>query len=195
MRRRSLVRDSAGVSAVEFGLTAPILFLVIFATLELGQAFYVRTVLFGAMNQAARSSSLESGQTSQSTIDGIITRLIHDVMPKSTLTFTRKNYSSFSDVGRPEDFTDTNKNNMYDPTECFADANGNTVWDADVGSTGLGSANDVVLYTVTVKYDQVFGFGKVLGLNAKQTISANTFLRNQPYATQSTRVTTTVCPT
>jgi len=53
----------------------------------------------------------------------------------------------------------------------------------------------VVLYSVTVKYDPVFGFAKLLGLNPKQTISANTFLRNQPFATQTTRVTTTVCPT
>jgi Flp pilus assembly protein TadG len=192
--RRSLFRDVTGVSAVEFGLTAPILFMVIFGTFELAQAFYVRTILFGAMNQAARSSSLQSGQTSQATIDGIITTMIHDAMPKATLTFARKNYSSFSDVGRPEDFTDSNNNDVYDPTECFADANGNKIWDADVGATGLGSANDVVLYTVTVKYDQIFGFAKLLGLNASQTISANTFLRNQPFATQSTRTTVNVCP-
>ena len=107
---RRLLCDRRGVSAVEFGLTAPILFLVVFGTLQIAQAYYVKTVLNGAVNSAARKSSLQSGQTGSTSLDSLVSKMIKYVMPTANVTFTRKNYSEFSAVGMPEDFTDTNKN-------------------------------------------------------------------------------------
>lgn len=192
--RRLWARDICGVSAVEFGMTAPILFLVVFGTLQVAQAYYVRTVLTGSINAAARKSTLESGQTNATTLDTLVSDSIKYVMPSASVTFTRKNYADFSNVGMPEDFTDTNRNGRYDPTECFVDMNGNGAWDADKGATGLGGANDVVVYTVTVSYKQWFGFAKMVGLPEYQTIPQTTILKNQPFATQSTRTGTSVCP-
>lgn len=189
-----LLRDKRGVSAVEFGMTAPILFIVVFGTLQQAQSYYCYTVLNGAVNAAARKSSLQSGQTSATTLDTLVTQMIKYVMPQASVTFTRKNYSDFTSVGQPEDFTDTNKNGKYDSTECFVDMNGNGVWDADMGKSGLGGANDVVVYTVTVSYTQFFGFAKMFGLPATQTMHSTTILKNQPFATQSTRTGTSVCP-
>ena len=94
----------------------------------------------------------------------------------------------------PEDFTDTNHNGRYDATECFVDMNGNSIWDADMGKSGLGGANDVVVYTVNVSFTRMFGFGKVFGLPSSQLIHATTILKNQPFATQSSRTGTSVCP-
>lgn len=193
-RQRSLLRDKRGVSAVEFGLTAPILFLVVFGSLQVAQGYYVRTVLTGSINAAARKSSLQSGQTNSTALDTLVATSIKYVMPTSSVTFTRKNYAEFSKVGTPEDFTDTNNNGKYDSTECFVDMNGNNVWDADMGSTGLGGANDIVVYTVTVSYKQWFGFAKMFGLPEYQTIPQTTILKNQPFATQATRTGTSVCP-
>jgi Flp pilus assembly protein TadG len=193
-RPRSLLRDRRGVSAVEFGMTAPILFLVVFGTLQAAQAYYVRTVLTGSINSAARKSSLQTGPTNASTLDGLVSTAIKYVMPTASVTFTRKNYANFTSVGTPEDFTDTNKNGKYDSTECFVDMNGNKVWDADMGQTGLGGANDIVVYTVTVSYQQWFGFAKYFGLPQYQTIPQTTILMNQPYATQTTRTGVSICP-
>ena len=193
-RRFSLLRDRRGVSAVEFGITAPILFLVVFGTLQVAQAYYVRTVLTGSINAAARKSSLQSGQTNSTTLDTLVSNSIKYVMPTANVTFTRKNYAEFSAVGTPEDFTDTNKNGKYDSTECFVDMNGNSTWDSDMGSTGLGGANDVVVYTVSVSYKQWFGFAKMFGLPEYQTIPQTTILKNQPFATQSTRTGVSKCP-
>lgn len=109
-----LTRDSRGVSAVEFGMTAPILFLVVFGSLQVAQGYYVRTVLTGSINAAARKSSLQSGQTNQTTLDTLVSNSIKYVMPTANITFTRKNYANFTSVGTPEDFTDTNKNGIYD---------------------------------------------------------------------------------
>lgn len=192
--RTALLRDRRGTSAVEFALTSPILFLVIAGTLDMAQGYYVNTVLQGAVNAAARKSSLQSGQTSTATLDTLVSGMIKYVMPKASVTFIRKNYSEFSGVGMPEDFTDTNKNGKYDVTECFVDMNGNALWDSDMGKTGLGGANDIVAYTVTVNYKRMFGFGSYLGLPANQTIRGTTILKNQPFATQSTRTGTSVCP-
>lgn len=194
LRLLRLVRDRAGAAAVEFAMATPILMVIVAGTLEMAQAFYVRTVLQGAINAAARNSSLESSQSGTSTIDNKVITSIQHVMPNAQVTTTRRNYAEFSDVGRPEDFTDTNRNGSWDTTECFTDMNGNNTWDADLGRSGLGGANDVVQYTVSVTYDHWFGFASALGLSATQTMSARTLLRNQPFATQSTRTGNLVCP-
>lgn len=194
MRSSMLLRDRRGVSAVEFGLTAPILFLVVFGTLQVAQGYYVRTVLTGSINAAARKSTLQTGPSNASTLDTLVSNSIKYVMPTANITFTRKNYADFTSVGTPEDFTDTNKNGVYDSTECFVDMNGNGVWDADMGKSGLGGANDIVVYTVSVSYKQWFGFAKMFGLPEYQTIPQTTILKNQPFATQATRTGTSICP-
>jgi Flp pilus assembly protein TadG len=191
---RCLLRDRSGVSALEFGMTAPILLIVVMGTLEMSHGFYVATVLQGSVNSAARKSSLQTGQTSSTALDALVTQMVKYVAPAANVTFVRKNYTNFSNVGTPEDFTDTNKNGKYDATECFVDMNANGVWDADMGVTGLGGANDAVAYTVTVTYKQLFGFGTFLGLPANQTMHVTTILKNQPFATQSTRTGTQICP-
>ncbi|MFM9936339.1 MAG: TadE/TadG family type IV pilus assembly protein [Novosphingobium sp.] len=189
-----LLRDRRGASAVEFAMTAPVLFLMISGTLDMAQGYFVNTVLQGAVNAAARKSSLQTGQTASATLDTLVSSMIKNAMPKATVTFVRKNYAEFSAVGMPEDFTDTNKNGKYDAAECFVDMNSNALWDADMGQTGLGGANDVVVYTVTVNYKRMFGFGSYLGLPLNQAIRATTILKNQPFATQSSRTGTSICP-
>jgi Flp pilus assembly protein TadG len=190
---RALLRDRSGVSAVEFGMTAPILFLMVFGTLEMSQGFFVSTVLQGTVNSAARKSSLQTGSTTSTDLDAQVTQLVKYVAPGATVTFLRKNYSELGKVGTPEDFTDTNKNGVRDAGECFTDMNSNNTWDSDMGVTGLGGANDAVAYTVTVQYNQLFGFGKFYGLPTTQKMHVTTILKNQPYATQSTRTGTQVC--
>lgn len=195
MRRRLRLfrRHADGAAAVEFALAAPVLLLVIAGTLELAQAWYVRTVLQSVVNAAGRNSSLQSAQGSTTAIDDRVSHMIHDVMPSATVSFARRSYSDFTSVGQPEDYTDTNKNGQYDAGECFVDMNGNSTWDDDLGKAGLGGANDVVVYTASVSYKQWFGFTKYFGLPMNQRINATTILRNQPFATQTTRTGVQVC--
>ncbi|KPF55420.1 MULTISPECIES: TadE/TadG family type IV pilus assembly protein [unclassified Novosphingobium] len=190
---RRLRRDARGVTALEFALAAPVMLLIMAVLLELGLAYYVQAVLTGTINAAGRDSSLQSAQTSTTTIDSEVTTRIQHVVPWATVSFSRRNYTDFTNVGQPEVFTDSNKNGQYDQGECFNDANGNGVWDADMGKTGLGGANDVVLYTVTVNYTALFGFSSMLGLPTNMTASASTILRNQPFATQTVRTVTQIC--
>jgi hypothetical protein len=105
------------------------------------------------------------------------------------------NYKSFNDVGRPEDFEDKNDNDLYDDDECFWDENDSGAWEDDVGKNGIGGAKDVAVYTATIEYDRVFPLWKLIGLSEKNTVSASTALRNQPYGPQAARTRKKICPT
>lgn len=192
--RQALARDIRGAALVEFAIIVPVVAMLLLGSIEFGLNVYLRAVLEGAMQQAGRNSSLQSAQTGQSAIDTFVRDRVQTILPNATVTFTRQNYYTFSTVGRPEDFTDSNSNGVHDSTECFQDANGNGVWDADAARTGLGGANDVVEYTATVNYQSIIPGGAALGLSPTTTIKATTILRNQPFATQATWTTTQVCP-
>ena len=197
MTRRAaptLLRDRSGATIVEFAIVGPVMLMLLLGTMEFGLNVYMRAVLEGAMQQAGRNSGLQSSQSSQTTIDTFVRDRVQAILPNATVTFARENYQAFQTVGRPEDFTDTNGNGVYDSTECFQDANGNGVWDADGARTGIGGANDVVEYVATVTYPSVIPGGSALGLSPTTTIKATTMLRNQPFASQPSWTTTQVCP-
>jgi Flp pilus assembly protein TadG len=193
VRLNALPRDSAGAALLEFAILMPVLFMMIFGTMEFGLNVYMRSVLEGAMQQAGRNSTLQSAQTSQSTIDAYISNQVHNILPNATVTFTRANYSTFSSVGRPEDFTDANANGVRDSSECFQDINGNNVWDSNAGRSGVGGANDVVFYTATVSYTSFIPVGSAFGLSPTTSMKASTILRNQPFATQPSWNAVQVC--
>jgi hypothetical protein len=182
------------VTTVEFAIVAPVFLLLIVGIMEIGYAIYAKSVLNGAVHAAGRSSGLESGQLSQAAIDRRVRERVHAVVPSAALAFNRASYQNFADVGRPEDFDDLNRNREHDPEECFDDENGNEQWDDDVGRTGQGSANDVVVYTVEAEYPGFLPIASAFGLPARWTLTASTTLRNQPFATQATRQVVQVCP-
>lgn len=190
---RRLLRSTDGVSVVEFGFTAPLFFMLVFGTLELGYGIYANSVLSGSVQAAGRDSGLENAQGGQTDIDALVTAQVTAVVPSADLTFTRQNYQEFSDVGRPEDFDDTNANGEYDSGECFTDENDNDTWDDDVGADGQGGANDVVLYSVEMEFNRFIPVGGFFGLPDKRSYTARTTLRNQPFSTQSERQPTQVC--
>jgi hypothetical protein len=151
-------------------------------------------VLQGAMQMAARNSTLETGLTSQASIDAYVQNQVKSVIGSGgTYTFARLSYADFSHVQQSEPYTDSNHNGHYDQGECYQDVNGNGQWDSDMGKTGQGGADDAVLYTITVTYKRLFPMAKMLGWPSNQTIIATTVLRNQPYGAQSTATPPTIC--
>ena len=191
---RRLRRDASGVTAIEFGFVAPLLIMMLLGSLQLSLDVWAKSILTGAVQQAGRDSGLESAHGSQSSIDAFVTSQVQAFLPGAKVTFKRKNYETFSDVDRPEDFTDSNNNGVHDSGECFEDENGNGQWDTDVGANGQGGARDVVVYTATMKYTELVPLSRFIGLDGHRTISATTTLMNQPFSTQADRVTKTVCP-
>ncbi|WP_373490867.1 TadE/TadG family type IV pilus assembly protein [Parasphingorhabdus sp.] len=189
-RFRTLKRDDAGAALVEFALVAPVLLLLIMGMMDVGHRIYATAILQGSVQKAARDASLDDGSANAATIDDRVKELMLPVLqpePISNFDFQRQNYSNFSDVSQPEDFTDTNNDGECNNGEPYDDANGNDIWDADRGATGQGNAKDAVLYTVRVAYPRLFPMARMIGLPEDEVIEASTVLRNQPFGEQSAR--------
>lgn len=181
-----LRRDARGATIVEFALIAPVLLLTLLGLFDLGYNTYTSSVLQGAIVKAARGSTIEGA--TPATLDAKVEAAIRDVAPNATVTFERKSYTNFSDVGVPEDFTDLNGDGTCNNGEPFEDANNNGTWDLDRGKSGGGGARDAVLYTVSVSYPRAFPLGTFVGIPGTHQMQSQTVLRNQPWDEQDTRV-------
>lgn len=181
---RTIGRDQGGATAVEFALIAPVLAMALIGLFDMGYAVYANTMLQGALQRAARDSTVEGAANRVAEINKAVIDEVRPVVPEANFTFTRKSYANFSDVGVGEDYTDANDNYVCDDGEAFEDANGNGVWDRDRGTEGAGGARDAVLYTVTMRYPRMFPMASLIGLPQVVTNSASTVLRNQPYDLQ-----------
>lgn len=175
-------KDERGVSAVEFALLTPILLIALLGLLDLGYNMYTASILEGAIQAAARSSTLEGASAKTTAIDDAVTDAVEDIAPKATIAFKRTAYPSFSSAGKPEDYDDNNHNNQCDKGEPFEDVNENSVWDADQGTAGLGGARDVVVYLVKVTYPRPFPIASMLGAPSTYTLNSKTVLTNQPWS-------------
>ena len=185
-RSAALLRDKRGVAIIEFALIAPVLLLMLMGLLDLAFNMYTTEMLQGAIQNAARNSTIEGASGKDAALDATVTTAVRAVAPSATLTFDRRAYNSFTEAGRPEDYTDVDNDGTCNNGEPFEDANGNGSWDLDRGKAGFGGARDAVLYTVTVNYQRPFPVaGFIPGQTKNFTLSAVTVLRNQPYGQQS----------
>lgn len=176
-----LGRDERGVTAVEFGLVAPVLLMSMFGLFDLGYNVYTASLLEGAIQKVARDSSLEGASGKTATLDAKVTKMVQTIAPQATVSFARSAYAQFSNVKQPEDFTDVDNDGVCNNGESFEDANGNGTWDSDQAAAGSGSARDAVLYQVTVTYPRQFPVMKFLGMGSTFSMQARTILRNQPW--------------
>ncbi len=186
--------DRRGASAVEFALVAPIVLVTLLGTFDLGYNLYTAELLEGAIQKTARDATIEGAGAKTATLDARVSEAVHRIAPNATLAFSRSAYSSFFDVGHPEDYTDVNGNGTCDQGEPFEDANGNGAWDQSKARTGQGGARDAVLYQVSVTYPRPFPVTTILGMDNEFTLIAHTVLRNQPYETTDTTPAIVSCP-
>lgn len=189
--------DRRGVTVIEFALLAPVLMVMLMGLLDLSYNMYTAQMLQGAVQDAARRSTIEGGAGNSAAIDGVVTTAVHAVSPGATLNFSRRAYTKFTDVSRPEDYDDVNANGTCDAGEPFEDANGNGNWDLEPGQAGFGSARDAVLYTVAISYPRPFPvFAFIPGQSDTYAMQVTSVLRNQPYGQQSMAAAPTVgnCP-
>lgn len=198
-------RDKRGTTIAEFAVVLPVMMIIIMGLLDLSYRQYAQSMLQGSIQKAARDSSLQTGAANAAALDTSVRTLfkqINNTLPNSAFSFTRRNFADFSPAGVLEPGTGPGGRcapppALPTPPYTFTDWNNNGIWD-DGGADGVGGAQDVVLYTVTVRYESLFPVGALIGMPTQQTVSATTVLRNQPFANQTARVlgTTTVnCPT
>lgn len=198
MRRtmQKLLVDRQGATIVEFALITPALLLTLMGLFDMAHNMYTAQMLNGAIQQAARNSTIEGSQSREAALDAIVTRAVKAISPGATVQFSRTAYRDFTSVGRPEDWSDLNNDGNCTGGEPYEDANGNSTWDRNPGSAGFGGARDAVLYTVTIDYPRLFPVAKLIpGQSAQMQMQSATVLRNQPFgAINSSPPTTGNCP-
>ncbi|MBB4640055.1 TadE/TadG family type IV pilus assembly protein [Rhizorhapis suberifaciens] len=178
--------DSRGATLVEFGFVALPLSVLLMGLFDLGYQTYLNAVTKGVLEQAARSASV--GTVTGDELDSYIEDKMDDInTDHGTTSVIKKSYYNFSNVGKPEKITgDTVPLGSYNEGDCFEDANGNGNYDTDTGETGIGGADDVVFYEVTISLPRLFPMAGLLGWSETQSSTAKTAIRNQPWGNQAT---------
>lgn len=188
MSRARLGRDVRGVTLVEFALVAPLLLLILMGGLEIGHRAYLVALLRGEVNKAGRDLTLEDAQapTRRAEIENRVRTAMVPLTAAGQIAFFRTAYRDYANVATTaEDFIDANHDGRCNANEVFSDTNGNGIWDADGGRVGDGGgAKDVVVFRADLTYDRL-PLGRLLGLPRQTTISATTYLRNQPFDNQA----------
>lgn len=179
---KAIRRDQRGATIIEFALLTPTLMIALLGLMDLGYNMYTASLLEGAIQKAARDSTLQGAPANLAAIDERVRQAVWDIAPQAVIPVPKRTaYQSFSSAGKAEDFTDTNNNRRCDAGEPFEDVNENGRWDADRGRAGSGGARDVVVYEFTVTYPRPFPVAGFLGMKDTFTLSSRTVLSNQPW--------------
>lgn len=182
--RRSLGCDKRGATIVEFAMIIPVFVGLLLSILEVGYQSYVTAVVQGALSKASRQVTV--GNKTAADVVAIIKSEVQSVVPAQYVTVSTRRYYNFSNVGKPEKITsDTDPRGTYNLGDCFEDANNNGIYDATPGDTGIGSADDIVYYTVKVVYPNLTPVGTLLSWSPTRSVAATTVLRNQPFTSRA----------
>lgn len=183
-----LRRNQDGATIVEFAFVAPVFVVLIMGLFDLAHTGYTNSLLQGSMQRAGRASTLENVASRNNSTEAAVREQLQNIIPGGTITFTRRAYFDFEDVGQPEEFDDLNTDGVCNNNEPFEDDNGNGSWDADKGEASFGGARDAVLLTADISYPRLFPMAELIGLDRTVNLQASTVLRNQPYDTQDITV-------
>lgn len=202
LRLRRLWRDARGVSVPEFGLISIPLCLLLLGAFDLGYQIYVRATLQGAVQGASRLTTVLTDDTASNDA-AIETALRDQVMrilpPGVTPTITKGSFYQFSNINMLEPLTvdlnnngildgpvDTDGDGIKDKSDCWLDVdNDGTRNVVTNGKTGIGGADDLVKYTVTVNYNRILPIWRLIpGMSQQVSLSASSLARRQPYRGQ-----------
>lgn len=181
---KRLGRNRDGTTAVEFAVVATPLIFMIFGSLDLAYEAYATSIVQGTANGAARKATLENATASD--IETYVRDRLKSIARGSNVQIGASNFLTYNKIGKPEKLTtDVDSDGVYDKSgpDCFIDDNRNNVYDAaSQGASGIGTAEDVVRYQITVTYNRLSPIPQMMGMGNSVTISRTTFLRNEPYA-------------
>jgi hypothetical protein len=170
---RRLRQSERGTAFIEFAFTAPVFLLVLLGIFDYCWQMYAQQVLQGVVAKAGRDATLEGFAADQSALDARVEAQVKKVFANASVTFNRRVFDDYSDI-RPLRWVDSNGNGIQDPSpeDCWEDG----------GRQGNGGADDVVQYTVSMRFDRVLPVWRMLGQPQYTTLSSTTLLRNQPFA-------------
>ena len=184
-RFRFLRRNEDGATLVEFALIAPTLMLFVMGIIEVAMVLFVSTLLEGSVREAGRygiTGYVYQGFDRIAIMRKIVEQNTIGLVDMDKVKIETLTYQSFSAVGQPEPFSDTNGNGQRDAGEAFNDVNGNGTWDDDMGVNGAGGPGDIVIYTITYDWPLLTTFlGDLMGRAGIMQLSASYAVRNEPW--------------
>jgi Flp pilus assembly protein TadG len=183
-RLRTLAGDRRGAAIVEAAFIAPMLIMILMVFFDFLYNFEAASKLEGTIQQAARMATI--GDKTESQVDDFIRNQLTQFNSGATITINKSNYYQFSNVSKSEKLvTDSAPLGVWNTGDCYEDLNNNGKWDTVAGRSGLGGSDDILFYRVQMSYPRVVPLYGFLGWSNTQTLSANTIMRNQPYAVQA----------
>ncbi|SBV34384.1 TadE-like protein [uncultured Sphingopyxis sp.] len=170
---RRLRRSERGTAFVEFALTAPVFLLILLGIFDYCWQMYAQQVLQGVVAKAGRDATLEEFAADQEALDDVVEAEVKKVFKNAEVSFNRRAFDDYSEI-KPLRWVDMNDNGVQDPSpdDCWEDG----------GKQGNGGADDVVQYTVSMRFNRVLPVWKMLGQPQSTTLTSTTLLRNQPFA-------------
>jgi Flp pilus assembly protein TadG len=186
---RRFRRSNDGAAALEFALVLPPLCLILVGMFEVAMLMFTQASMEGALREAARFSmtgSVADPADREEQIIAIVDQYTFGMLDTDTMVTTFLVYDSFSDVNQPEPFTDNNGNGTFeagiDGFDADDDINGNGQWDGDMGVAGVGTAEQVVEYTVEYDWQVMTPFmAQFMGDNGRVHLTARVVIRNEPW--------------
>ncbi len=183
--RNRLRADRRGAVAVEFALVASAFVVLLLGIVEYALFMYAETTLENAVAEAARfgiTGRTLAGKTREQVVADIIQEKLTAPFDPELVQLDTLVYPDFSSIGRPEPFVDENGNGVRDPGEPYTDVNGNGEWDADMGESGLGGPDAVVLYRVRYPWQLFFPlFRAFFPPDGTVWMEAGIAVRNEPF--------------
>jgi Flp pilus assembly protein TadG len=153
-------RASKGTTAIEFALIAPTFFLLFIGLVEISLIMLAQNLLENATFNASRMAKtgyVVNGETQMQTVIGVLDTELGSLAPLldvGKITMTSTAYGNLSQIGQPGQ-----------------------------GTTGLGTAQQVVVYTVSYPW-QIFTpiISTIIGDdNGIITLTSRIVVRNEPY--------------
>lgn len=182
---RALSHAREGIATIEFAFIAPVFFLLLMGIIEVSLVMFAQSVLEGAAFNASRTGRtgyVETNLTREQTIIAHLDSRAETLMDTSRIHIDTTVYQQFDQVGEPEPYIDANSNGQHDPGENYTDVNGNGQYDLDMGRVGLGSASQIVVYTITYPWPITTPvIGTMLGTGGTINLTARAVIQNEPY--------------
>lgn len=178
---KKLRRDEKGMSAIEFALISIPMSVMIFGMLEIGYQGWVTAMLQGTIQEVGRRGSFEAATMGD--ITNFAKGKMSNFIKSPDISVTAENFRTFRNVGKPEKLTtDTAPLGTYNVGDCFLDEQTNGVYDANMaGKAGIGSAESVVRYNITVTYKRLTPIAGIVGMQNPVVLTRTTFIRNEPF--------------
>jgi Flp pilus assembly pilin Flp len=187
-RSRKIVRDQRGATALEFGLVAPVFFLIFVGIIEVGLIMFGVTTVETATAIAAREAAIGAASgTPPADLQDNIRQRVRDIagglVNGNSIVVTTAVDTDYGDLGLQEPCIPENPTNPCNcPSGNFEDYDGDGVFDCTIAPLNLGGPGDII----SIKTSYAYAFftplvGNLLGnASGRLIFESVAYYRNEP---------------